>query len=110
MAVVCLPAEIVPQHDADESDETEKRAEGEAGDDLLPEHIRPAAERKLAKCQGPDDDGRRLRSGVAPGADNQRDKQRYDSGLFDLRFKMAHGGSGERLADEQSREPSAALS
>ena len=106
---VVVPAELLPEDDADEADAAEDGAEGEAGGELAERDAPPVLERELAQRERADDERGGLRAGIAAGADDERDEEREHHRLADLPLEEAHRGGGEHLAEEERGEPAGAL-
>ena len=99
----------MPGDDTDEAQHAEPDAEREAGAQLDEQHPPPVAQPHFGQCQRADQQGCRLRAGVAAAGDDERDEHRQDDGLFEFALEVPHRRGREHLAEEQHRQPAAAL-
>src|SRR5262249_42534106 len=110
---VVLPVEVeeeLPGQDADEAQGGEEEPEREAGHELAPDDAPPVAQLELAEREGAYYQCGGLRAGVAAAADDEGNEEGEDDagGSAPLR-EEAHGPRREHLAQEQPRQPPAAL-
>src|SRR5664279_5052193 len=90
MRAVVVPSELLPQHDSDEADRAEDRAEHDARWQLATGNAPPVLERHFAQRHRANDQRRRLRARVAARADDERDEQCEHHSLADLALEVPH--------------------
>jgi hypothetical protein len=79
--------EMLPGDNSEETDDSQQEAQREAGNELPSEYSEPITQFQFAQCQGTDNQGSRLRTGITPTADDEGNEQRKDDSTCDLCFK-----------------------
>src|SRR5262249_49776540 len=102
-------ADPLPELDAEKADEAEEEPEDGAARELAPHDPPPVLQPYLAERERADDECARLRTAVAAARNYERQEERDDGRLFHLALKISHRRGGEHLAEEERREPAAAL-
>jgi hypothetical protein len=75
----------------------------------MPQGVKRIPQGDVAHGQGTDDGTRRLRTGIAAGADEQGDEKGQGHNGLQLLFKMAQDAAGQGLGQEQQQQPAYTL-